>query len=428
MLRKNSKFKDKFVIRLGNYYHLHTGYHGIFLKNLDDNVVFKAAKPQIVCCLLSGGSKNFHPIKHPFYSEIHKYPDNSKFIQSAFFPVYNQIPWVVDMDDICLPLFGSACINNKLMRDLYKDYFLNPLYRKTFLARIGLYSSPYCKAVLFHEMDGIKQAIYWFKYFKIFGAPEVKSFLSKISLAYPVAKPLVKRAKLQNPRTILFMARDFENKGGHIALATFRKLYNHDRNLALIYCGPIPDANKRQHADLLKNILYLPKANHEQALSLLKNSDILLLPTQHEALGITFIEAKAAGCVPVTYYGKGLEAMREIIIDRKNGILLKKPEGTLDIDKEARRFFRNIIRLVHDDVLLKRMKTRALREVQYGNFSFANRIKLLKKIFFSKTQRRGWQPNLNGNKLRIYKAYDFHKLCEGFRKSHKVPRALLVGS
>lgn len=418
--------KDKDIIRLGNYYDLHTGYHGPFLEYQDRYFRFKTTKPRVLCYLLKGNKNIFHPVESPFYFEVHKYPAGSKFIQSAFFPVSNQVPWVVDMDNICLPLYGNACFNRGLMRKLYKNYFKNPLYRKIFLARIRLYSSPFCKGILFHELEGIKIAISAFLEFEIDGTPEVNEFLSKIILAYPVMKPLITKIKLHEPRTILFMARDFKNKGGDIALAAFQKLYEHDPHLNLIYCGPIPDKYKKDYADLLAVITYYPAVDHEQALFLLKKSDIFILPTQFEALGITLIETKAAGCVPVTYYGKGLEAMQEIIENKKTGILIRKPRYIADTIMEGERFFKQIKRLLSDDILLVQMKQRALDEIVKGRFSFSNRITLLKNLFGSKTKRNKDKIYLSNYKLCSYSASDFNKMIWNYCETHRIPRSILV--
>lgn len=418
--------QHKDIINIGNFYDLHTGYHASFLDYFNRHFAFKPTGPKIICCLLKKSKDKFHPAKYPFYFEIHKYPDSSRYIHSAFFPVINKTPWTVDMDNYCLPLYGNACINKSLMKNLRKKYFKNPLYRETFLARIRAYSSPYCKGILFHSITGVEKAFSAFDYFNILDTPEVKAFLNKIVLAYPAMRALSNKAKIHEPPTVIFMGRDFKNKGGHIALAAFRKLIKYDPSLKLIYCGPIPERYKRRYGDLLKDITYYPGVDHNQALGLLKMSDLLILPTPFESLGITLVEAKAAGCVPITYYGKALEAMKEIIKNGTTGILIKKPKGPANEEKEAQGFFRQVVSLLKDKKRLKRMKQKSLQEVKRGKFSFNRRIIQLNKLLRSKIKDRKFSFIFKKCQTYSYSAKDYHKLISSFRKSHRIPRRILV--
>lgn len=425
MSQDNSKHRSKDIVKLGNYYDLHTGYHDIFLNHPNRYFVFQAAKPKVLCGLLREGKKDFHPTEYPFYFELHQYPADSGFIQSTFFPVSNRVPWVVDMDDICVPFYGNTYINRNLTRRLRREYHNDPLYKRTILTRLSLYSSSYCKGILFWSMDGIKGALSCFKDFDIYNTPEVREFLQKVILAYPVVKPFIKRVKLNRPRTVLFMARGFEDKGGNIALAAFKKLRKHDPRIRLIYCGPISNKYKKCYADLLEQITYFPEVIHEEALLLLKKSDIFIFPTQFESFGITLIEAMAAGCIPLSYSGKDLEVIKEIIENGRTGVLLRKNEGGIDETKEAQRFFKKIIWLLSDDKKLRGMKRRALEEVTKGKFSFSKRIDLLKRLFNSRNE--GAEVNsLDKYKIYPYNADDFNNMLLEYRKHHKVPRRVMV--
>jgi|GEM_PF-1772124 len=419
------KIKD--IVKLGDCHRLHIGYHGAFLRNSNDYFIFKTCAPKIQFCLLKDPKGAFHPAENHFYFEIHKYPDDSKFIHSHLFPVCNRVPWVVDMENISFQLLGRAHVNERLMRKLHRDFFENPLYRKTFLAKIDLYSSPYCKGILYWSLAEIRDTIHRFKYYGIYDTSEVKNFMDKIILAYPAAKPLIRKVRLHNPRTIIFLARDFERKGGQIALATFKKLQEYDPDLLLIYCGPIPETYKQLYADLLKDIIYYPAVNHEQALYLLKQSDLLIFPTLVEAFGVTLIEAMAGGCVPMAYFGPEVAATPEIIRSNINGILLRRPDS-IDVVREAKRFFKRIINLIHKDKVLVEMKQNALEEIIKGKFSFSRRIKLLKELFDQPMHEKktGTSINLNKFKIHSYSAANFAEMMRHYRKVRSIPDRVFI--
>jgi len=419
---------SKIIIKLGNYYDLHPGYHGPLLGLPNRKLGFLATKPKIICYLLAASRRKFHPAEYPFYVEAHQYPADATLIQSTSFPVLNRVPWVVDMNDLCPVLFGSASLNQPLTRKVVRDYFQDPRYRKTILARLSLYSTPYCKGILFWSLNSIKIFISWFKYFDIYHTAEVRAFLSKIVLAYPSALPLVKKARHRRRPTIIFMARDrdynFENKGGPIVLEVFKKLAARQKQMNLIYCGPLPNKYKKRYATLLKQIVYRQSVPHDQALQLLRQSDILLFPTQSEAFGMILLEAMAAGCVPVTYYGRDVEVTKEIITNNRTGVLIKKPDRVVPAG-EAVKFLKVIDRLLADRKILFKIKQRALRETVAGKFSIPRRIIMLKRLFRSPDKgSAGSKVDLTSCKSYAFSAAHFIAQLLRYRDRHKLPNRI----
>lgn len=119
------------------------------------------------------------------------------------------------------------------------------------------------------------------------------------------------------PRTFLFVGRDFERKGGRLVVEAFvhaRK--NTTIPLRLIVAGPsswplpgpIPDG-----------IMFAGKVLPDVVGMLMNHADVFVMPSTFEAFGIVFVEALAAG-MPVI--ARNAYAMPEIIRSGDNGVLI----------------------------------------------------------------------------------------------------------
>ena len=416
----------KIVVKVGNMNDLHLGYHKPLVRHPNERFIFEFAKPRIRCGLLKKKRRAFNPLDNYFHYEVHQYPAQAKFIHSAFYPVSNKVPWIAEMSDVAVPLIGRSVWNVDFMNKFHGLFLKDPSYKKAMLKRISLYNTPYCKAILFWSIAGMVTTILRFMYYEILDTPEVLSFLKKSWVAYPAIKPMVKKVRLQDPRTVLFMARDFINKGGHIALRAFELLNKWDPGLELIYCGPIPESHRKQHARLLSRIKYYPAVEQQKAFQLLKRSDILLMPTLSENFGMILLEAQAAGCAPIAYYGEEAAAIKEIISNGRTGLLVRVP-GKIDEQKEARRFFSRAKGLLSDPAKLKALKRSALSEIKHGKFSFSKHIRMLDKLFRSPLEADLPVPESGQEReIAVYGADQYQDLMNIYRKQHNIPNRIYI--
>ena len=118
---------------------------------------------------------------------------------------------------------------------------------------------------------------------------------------------------------LLFLGRDYDRKGGDVALEVFRELKRLHENIHLIFIGNIPDKDVLQTVKDDKKISFydhVPTSFLHQ--NIFPTTDIFLLPTKAEAYGMSLVEAMSYG-IPVV--SSGISAIPEIVEDSICGYL-----------------------------------------------------------------------------------------------------------
>lgn len=127
---------------------------------------------------------------------------------------------------------------------------------------------------------------------------------------------------------ILFLAKEWERKGGAIAFDTLKALLDMGVSTELTVCGVTPPAGYAHHN--MRVIPYLDKnvpEDRERFEQTLIESHLLLLPTRAECYGIVFCEANAYG-LPV--FATKVGGIPSIVKDGDNGYLLPPEAGGKD--------------------------------------------------------------------------------------------------
>lgn len=124
---------------------------------------------------------------------------------------------------------------------------------------------------------------------------------------------------------LLFVGRDWETKGGAIAVETLEALLERGDDATLTICGcrppePMPTDRVRVFPHLDKN----DEAESATLRRLFLDSDFLLLPTRAEAFGIVFAEGNAFGLPAITTRTGGVPSVVE---DGRNGYCLPPEAG-----------------------------------------------------------------------------------------------------
>jgi starch synthase len=115
---------------------------------------------------------------------------------------------------------------------------------------------------------------------------------------------------------VLFMGGDFPRKGGPDLLAAWREGAFADRaTLDLVTDWPLAAARMPPGVSCIRGI----GPNTREWLDLWRQADLFVMPTRHEAFGMVFQEAAAAG-LPVV--ATNINAIPEIVQEQQTGILV----------------------------------------------------------------------------------------------------------
>lgn len=160
-------------------------------------------------------------------------------------------------------------------------------------------------------------------------------------------------------RTITFVGKDFERKGGRILLDAFSLVKQAIPDASLLIAGPPPRHGSGP------GVQWVGELSYHAVSTLLSRSTLFCMPTLREPFGIAFIDAMACG---VPCVGTSIEAVPEIVVDGVTGALVPPNDvRTLACTLEA---------LLSDPQRSKRMG-QAAREAVGSRFRWqlvANRI------------------------------------------------------
>ena len=142
---------------------------------------------------------------------------------------------------------------------------------------------------------------------------------------------------------LLFIGRDWIEKGGSFAVDTLRALEGKGTKAHLTVVGcTIPDGISDQLKDRITNIPVVHKDKDQQSeelQSLLENSHFLLLPTQGECFGMVISEANAYGLPALAHATGGVPS---VIAQGKNGFCFSKPQSAEEYAECAAKYFNNL--------------------------------------------------------------------------------------
>lgn len=114
-------------------------------------------------------------------------------------------------------------------------------------------------------------------------------------------------------RTVLFVGRDFDRKGGRVLLEAFTRLRRRVPRARLLLAGP------RRAPALPEGAFHLGPVPLEELPALLSQSTVFALPTLREPFGLGFLDAMACG---VPCVGTRVEAVPEIVAHGETGLLV----------------------------------------------------------------------------------------------------------
>jgi glycosyltransferase involved in cell wall biosynthesis len=150
----------------------------------------------------------------------------------------------------------------------------------------------------------------------------------------------VSQKRIAGKLNLLFLGKEWERKGGPIAVETLKELLKIGINAKLTICGVVPP--KEYAHPQIEIIPYLDKnsqTGRDRLKTILDESHLLLVPSRAECYGMVFCEANAYG-IPV--FAADVGGISSIVINGENGYLLPVEAG-------GREFSKAIAEIVHDE-------------------------------------------------------------------------------
>ncbi len=152
------------------------------------------------------------------------------------------------------------------------------------------------------------------------------------------------RGRSRDRLDLLFVGKDWERKGGPLAVQVVERLRAAGTNACLQLVGCRPDLSSvltegdepvvRVHGGLYQDVPAERARLHE----LFLRSHLLLVPTKAECFGIAFAEAQAFGLPPVS---REIQALPSVVADGETGLLMP-------LDAPAEEYANRILRLMAD--------------------------------------------------------------------------------
>lgn len=271
-------------------------------------------------------------------------------------------PWVADIE-----MYGSLFIANKRSEKLDQQI-------KEIILRKN------CKKII-PWSEGIKNSILRY-------IPQISNKMEVVYPAIPSIKNLKKKSNKN--QTILFIGRYFKSKGGLMALEVIEQLRK-KHNINGIIVSSVPKKIKKKYSHL--NFYELMP--QKKLFNLMQKTDILLYPSMSETFGFGLLEAMSFGIPIVTINTPHTNSLKEIIEDKKHGLVLdideKYTKEVLKIpfnktlsnfEKELiRELIKNCEKLILDKSLWKKMSLNCIKEISKGKFSIKERNKKLLNIY-----------------------------------------------
>jgi glycosyltransferase involved in cell wall biosynthesis len=145
-------------------------------------------------------------------------------------------------------------------------------------------------------------------------------------VVYPfVARgPLAAPGEREGPLELLFVGTQFFLKGGREVCGAVARLAADGVAVRLTVVSNVPDEVRARFADAPIRFLEANLPRERIVGELLPSSDVFVLPTMMESFGMAVLEAVAAGLPVVT---TDIYALRELVEDGANGVLLDDPVG-----------------------------------------------------------------------------------------------------
>ncbi len=233
-----------------------------------------------------------------------------------------------------------------------------------------------------------KKILAWSENLKKWILKEYPEIENKIEVVYPaIPQSRDKRKKKENNENIkiIFVARDFEIKGGRIALEVLDKLTKKYDNVEGKIISNVPKEllEKYQHNDKIRFLGLVPQK--ELFEKIYPESNIFLYTSFSDTFGFAILEAQSFGLPVISMKTRSTHSIEETVQEGKTGLIINNEKA----NAENKTWNNSIIEeiqektqeLVNNKKLREKMSRNCIKEIKEGKFSIKERNRKLKRIY-----------------------------------------------
>lgn len=310
---------------------LHTGYHASVRELVPDSVELTRSDATHWFLLPAGAGSPHQTLPAGEFIEL---PAPADVVHSARIPVFNARAWIADSDDLALPLVCGRHFVHAPFRTAFAagwNECLRQRLRCRAMAMLSAYLHPSCGGILLRGQPALMTASLRNLCARLDLEALGEEFLRKVRVVRPAQAPadaaLVQAKWSPSSRpTVVFCGRDFHTKHGLLALRVMARVRRRFPAVRWVYLGNIPQAVLQSEPQLLEGVEYRANAPHPEVLSIFASAHVLFHPSRFESVGISLMEAAAAGMVLLAARGPGLDYVDELssaggawLVDRTHG-------------------------------------------------------------------------------------------------------------
>jgi glycosyltransferase involved in cell wall biosynthesis len=210
-------------------------------------------------------------------------------------------------------------------KETYQEYEKMPLLGRRF-ARLEAQAANRCTGLIFSSDWACDEAA------RLYGTPANKLHSIPLGASWTPDLEATELAAVIDARPddrldLLFVGKDWERKGGPLALEIARELHQRGSanvKLHIVGCTPPIPPELRELTQCYGFLNAKIAAESALLKRLFLRSHFLLVPTRAECFGVVFAEAQAFGLPPIS---RAVQALPSIIVDGVTGILEPTHEG-----------------------------------------------------------------------------------------------------
>lgn len=375
------------LVGLGPQSGLHRGVHRSLMAVPPAGISYRLVSMDHVLVLPPDLPPSASPFLHLHWFEGVTTREKPKLIHSARWPVLGCAAWVVDTDDMFVPILlgraylirgvsGSVRIRRSLVDSRWRDVM------RRCANMLTAYAHDSCLGILCRTEWTRKATAVWIDTLRVGRVGELVT--EKLHIMYPAQRPISherltqKWGAEQTLHVVFCCGRDYDRKNASMALTVFARISAQRQDVKFTYVGPVPSADAPRGRWNSGRLTLASNLSRDDIRELMTDAHILFHPSHFETLGIVLVEAAAAGMAIVVAKGSGMNSVHELLGE----------DGALFVDRatvgrvaEEQAFEKCLLELLEDRERARQLGMRNHAVMGVAPWSVGHRDELLRRLY-----------------------------------------------